>query len=230
MPSRRLLGVLLVVAALAVPAQVAAKSLGSVTSTSLGAWVLAGGTTVPTVVAWTPFTGANGTSLPGQTLNGTGTWASDSGTWTISSNRAGTTSAGLGNLDIHAGTQNATVVVTLIIGASANAGVVALRNNSNVALFATYSLASGGTIQLNKFNGSTSNLSTVTGVGTPSTAEFKLDATTNTIKISFNGTQVMSYALSAGDITALKAAANDRFGIFADNDAVTRFDDFHVDT
>ncbi len=205
-----------------------AQPVGPVTSKVLTAFSMAASTGAPNVLTWANFTGTTGTNLSGQALNGSGTWIVTAGTWTIQSNAAATTSVALARIDTNVGTQNATALATLTFGVSANAGLVALNNGTNF-VYALYSTATGGTITLTKSTGSTVVLSTVTGVGTPTSASMKLDASTTTLKVSFAGNVVLSYTLTAAEITALKGTTNNRFGLIANKDTVTRFDDFHVD-
>jgi len=233
MRANRLLGIVVAttLAVTIIPGSVAgAANLGPQGTATLGAWKILGGTGAPNVATWANFTGANGTSLTGKTLNGGGTWTTDVGTWTIQSNQAASSNAAIANMDTSAaGTQNASVLTTLTIGATANAGLVAL-DNGTVAIYALYSKTAGGTVTLYKYNGGPTVLATATGVGTFASTIMKLDALTNTIKISLGATQVLSYSLTAAEITTFKGAANNRFGLIADSDAVTRFDDFHIDT
>lgn len=205
-----------------------ANPIGPPASNVLTAFSMAASTGAPNVLTWADFTGANGTTLSGTALNGPGTWIVTGGTWTIQNNAAATTNVALARMDTDVGTQNATALAALTFGASAKAGLVALDNGTNL-VYALYSTATGGTITLSEFTGSTVVLGTVTGIGTPASAAMKLDASTNTLKVSFAGTVVLSYALTAAEITALKGATNTRFGLMANKDTVTRFDDFHVD-
>ncbi len=207
---------------------VSAATLNGVVTAKLGSWNVPGTSGAPAVLAWTDFTGTTGTTLNGRALNHGGTWAADIGTWTIQANTAAASNTAIANLVVSAGTNSASVLTTLITGATARAGVLALDNSAN-ALYALYSKGSGGTIQLYKYTTGATLLATATGVGTPTSGIIKLDATTSTIKISWNGTVVLSYALTAAEVATFKTATNLRYGIIADSDSVTRFDDFHVD-
>lgn len=205
-----------------------AQPIGPQTSKVLSAFSMVASTGAPNVLTWANFTGANGTNLSGKTLNGGGTWIADSGTWTIQTGTAASTNAPLANVDTNVGTQNASALATLTFGATANAGLVAL-DNGTTTLYTLYSKAGGGTMTLYKYAGGAMTLATAAGIGTPASALVKLDASTSTIKVSFAGTQVLTYTLTAAEVTSLKGAANNRFGLMADADGTTRFDDFHVD-
>ena len=206
-----------------------AQAIGPQTSKVLTAFSMAASTGAPNVLTWANFTGTNGTNLSGKTLNGGGTWVVDGGTWTIQSNRAAATNVALANVITNVGTQNASTLATLTFGASASAGLIGL-DNGTTALYTLYSKAGGGTMTLYKYAGGAVVLATAAGIGTPASALVKLDASTSAIKVSFAGIQVLSYTLTAAEITALKGTANNRFGLVADSDSTTRFDDFHVDT
>lgn len=205
-----------------------AQPIGPQTSKVLSAFSMVASTGAPNVLTWANFTGANGTNLSAKTLNGGGTWIADSGTWTIQTGTAASTNAPLANMDTNVGTQNASALATLTFGATANAGLVAL-DNGTTTLYTLYSKAGGGTMTLYKYAGGAMTLATAAGIGTPASALVKLDASTSTIKVSFAGTQVLTYTLTAAEVTSLKGAANNRFGLMADADGTTRFDDFHVD-
>lgn len=205
-----------------------AASLNGANPAKLGGWTYPQTIAAPTVLAWANFVGTNGTNLNGRALNAGGNWIADIGTWTIQSNTAAASNVAIANLGVATTTPSASVTATLTIGASANAGVLA-NDNGTVALYALYSRAGGGTIKLYKYSGGATVLATATGVGTPGSGTLRLDSTTTTIKVSWNGTQVLSYTLTAAETTALHGTANNRFGLIADSDSVTRFDDFHID-
>jgi hypothetical protein len=205
-----------------------AASLNGANPAKIGGWTYPQTVAAPTVLAWSNFTGTTGTNLSGRALNAGGSWIVDIGTWTIQANTAAASNTAIANMGVGVGTQNASVLATLTIGASANAGVLA-NDNGSAALYALYSRTAGGTIRLYKYSGGATTLATVTGVGTPTSGTLKLDSTTTTIKVSWNGTQVISYVLTAAEATTFHAAGNNRFGLIADSDSVTRFDDFHVD-
>ena len=225
----RNLAAILIAVFVALSVGVSAATLNGVAAAKIGAWNIPGTTGAPNVLAWANFNGTTGTNLNGQALNGGGTWSADIGTWTIQTNTAAASNTALANLVTSAGTNSASVFVTLTIGASARAGVLALDNTAN-AVYALYSKGAGGTVQLYKYNGGPTLLATVTGIGTPASAIMKLDATTSTLKVSWNGAVVLSYTLTAAENAVFKTGTNLRYGIIADNDAVTRFDDFHVDS
>lgn len=221
--------VVVVVAAMMIAAGLAradAASLGGLNGRSLDAFSVVGPTGAPTVLTWENFTGANGTNLSGTALDGGGSWSVDAGTWTIGTNRARVTNTAAANMWVATGNANVTAVVTLTIGASAQAGL-SVRGDASRRIYAIYTKASGGTVELYKISGGSTLLGSATGVGTPASAVMHLDATTDTIRVRFAGTEVVSYTLTGGEVGQF--AGLDRVGLYASNDTVTRWDDFHVD-
>lgn len=205
-----------------------AASLNGATPAKLSAWNYPATNVAPTVLTWDDFNGANNTNLDGTTLDGGGTWSADIGTWRIQSNSARASNTALANLVTHVGTQNASVIVTLVTGGTSNAGLLANDNGTN-ALFVLYTKASGGTLTLYKYAGSSISLGSVTGVGSAASSTLKVDSTTTTIKVSWNGTQVLSYTLTPAEAVTYHSAGNNGFGVIANGDSATRFDNFHVD-
>jgi hypothetical protein len=204
-----------------------AASLNGATSAPLGGWVYPATSVAPNVLAWASFNGATNTNLDGQALNGGGTWIVDTGSWRIQGNRARSSNTAMSNIGVDVGTPDAAVIVTLTVSGTTNAGVLA-NDDGTAALYALYSRSAGGTIRLYKYVGGATVLATATGVGTAA-GTIELDSRTTTVTVSWNGTQVLSYALTPTEAATLHGAGNSRFGLIADGDGTTRFDDFHVD-
>ncbi len=211
-------------------AGVSAATLNGVTTAKIGAWNMPGSTGAPTVTTWSSFTAPNNTDLNGAALNGGGTWIAQFGTWRVSSNRAGSSNSGFSNLTTSVGTVNAAVEATTIdLGGSPTAGLVAMSDGTSF-VFAQYEKSSGGRIRLFKYvSGTVAQLAEVTGVGGPVISPMRLDATTNTLQVSWNGVVVLTYTLTAAEVALFKSAGHTRFGIIANGDPSTNFDNFHVD-
>ena len=209
---------------------VSAASLNGLAAAKLGAWNVPGTTGAPTVATWSNFTAPNNTNLNGAALNGGGTWIAQFGTWRVNSNRAGSSNTGFSNLTTSVGTVNAAVEATTIdLGGNPTAGLVALSNGTSF-VFAQYEKSSGGRIRLFKYvSGTVTQLAEVTGAGGPVISPMRLDAITNTLKVSWNGAVVLTYSLTAAEAAVFKSAGHTRFGIIANGDPGTNFDDFHVD-
>jgi hypothetical protein len=197
----------------------------------LGSFAIANAPTAPTVYAWTAFTAANNTDLNGLALPSGQTWTVHIGTWRINTNQAATTvSTALSNASVAVGTVNAAVQITMIFGATARrAGVTFLDDGTN-GMYVVYSNQNGGQLQMYKYQGGATLLATTTNVGTPASATLRVETFTNTINVYFAGTLVMTYTLTAAEATLFKAAAHDRFGIIADSDTNTKFDDYRVES
>ena len=234
MRANRLLGIVIattLTATVAFGSVAGAANLGPQAPQTLGAWIIPGGTGAPNVITWANFTGPNNTNLAATALNGGGTWIAQFGTWKLSSkNTANSSNTTLSNLTTAVGTVSAAVEsTTLDFGGNPRAGLIGLSNGTSF-VYAIYTKTAGGTVQLYKYvSGVSTLLASTTGVGLPIVAPMRLDAMTNTIRVWWDGTARLSYTLTASEVTLLKSAGHDRFGIIADGDASTTFDDFHVD-
>jgi len=207
-----------------------AATLNGIAAGSLGAWNVPGSTNAPTVLTWSSFTGANNTNLSGATLDGGGTWIAQFGTWRVRSNEATSNNVAFSNLTTSVGTVNAAVEATTIdLGGSPRSGLVAMSNGSSF-LFSQYEKSSGGRVRLFKYvSGAVTMLAEATGTGGPVASAMRLDATTNTIKVSWNGAVVVTYSLTPAEVALFKSVGHTRFGIIANGDPGTDFDDFHID-
>lgn len=209
---------------------VSAATLNGVAAASLGSWNVAGTTSAPTVLVWSNFLAPNNTNLNGATLNGGSTWIAQFGIWRVSSSHAGSSNAAFSNLTTSVGTVNAAVEATTIdLGGNPTAGLVAMSNGTSF-IFSQYEKTSGGRIRLFKYvSGTVTQLAEATGTGIPAIAPMRLDATTNTMKVSWNGAVVLTYTLTAAEVALFKSAGHTRFGLMANGDPSTNFDTFHVD-
>jgi hypothetical protein len=227
--SRRILTIVIAAAVavlvLATGITASAASLGGLTSRSLGAWVLAGGTGAPTVGVWDPFTRPNGTNLNGQATGGSGAaWQVVSGTWTTTGN-AGRLSSTTADAAIVAdcGASEATVVATLTLGSPTySAGLTLLRGPVGF-ISVDYSSAGGGTIEISRtFFGNRSVLASITGVGRTSPVTLSASYTGGTITVQLNGVSRLSHTLSP--TLEWFYGSNTEFGLYADGDTQTTFD------
>jgi hypothetical protein len=207
-----------------------AASIG-LASRKLAAYTVSGAPTVPTVYAWTNFTAANNTDLNGLALPSGQNWTVHIGTWRINANQAATTaSTALSNASVSVGTTSAAVQANLTFGATARrAGLTFLDDGTN-GMYVVVSNQNGGQIQMYKYQGGATLLATATGIGTPASATLRVEAFTNTINVYFGGTLVLTYTLTPAEATLFKGAAHVRFGIIADSDTNTTFDDYRVES
>lgn len=232
--------VLAAFAALAGTVHADARTLGGITSHKLTSYALSQQAGNPTVLRWEDFTGTNGTALVSTPLNNPpgGSWVAVAGTWTVNGSGRARLSSGTGNARVTtaAGTISAAVEAQLTVPASGsfNAGLVANDNQltgaDGRALAVNYSNAGNGRITIIKRIGTANTtLATVSNLGRIIPVTMRVDATTTTIRVYLNGTLVASYTLTATDASQLRTATNTGFGLWANNNTVTTFDNFHVD-
>jgi hypothetical protein len=198
-------------------------------SNNLAAFDLTGTPPVPTVYAATDFTGTDGQSITAVPLATGQTWTINAGNWTIQGNEATHNNTPMASAWVSAGTTSAAVQVTLDFPATARRGGVTLLGDATSFLYAVVDNGNGGQVLLYKRVGTTSTLlGSLIGIGLPSTGVLRVEAFTNTINVYFAGTLVISYTLTPAEVTQFKAATHTRFGIIADSDPQTAFNDFMV--
>jgi hypothetical protein len=214
-----------------------AASLGGITAKALTAATVAGASGAPTVQAWENFDGTNGTNLSGTTTDGGAkTWLAIRGTWTISSNRAISTSADSA-LVLNSAAADQKMEVTVYRATSAwDAGLIA---NSNVGgsqfLTAEWTSGASGSIELWKYNGGWTSLGSVTnlypgGLATaPASITLRVVAVGATLTAYVNGVSTVSATLSAADQTTFKNVTHAYTGIYAYLDALSNVDNAHLD-
>ncbi len=206
-----------------------AASVG-LSSDQLAAFTVAGAPTVPTVLAWTDFSGPDGQSLASTPLSTGQSWTINAGNWTLNRNKATHNNTSMANAWVSAGTTSAAVQATLDFGATSRRAGVTLLGDATSYLYAVVDNGNNGQVLLYKRVGGTSTLlGSATNVGLPVTAVLRVEAFTNTIKVYFNGTLVITYTLTAPEVTQFKGATHVRYGIIADSDPQTDFDEFLVE-
>jgi hypothetical protein len=198
-------------------------------STKLAAFTLTGSPTVPTVYAATSFTGTNGQSITAVPLATGQKWTINAGTWTITTNRAAASNTPLANASVSTGTHSAAVQVNLIFTSTSRRAGVTLLDNGTDRLYAVVSQQTGGRVQLYKqVGGASTLLASANSLGTPASAVLRVEAFSTTINVYFAGTLVITDNLTPTEVTQFKAAGNVRYGLMADGDSNTLFDDFLV--
>ena len=209
-----------------------AAPLPVVPSYSQYAVKITGTTGSPTVYASDGFNRPNALlSASATTLTG-GAWTVWSGSWRVQSSRLLTTpGAAFANISTQTSHVDARIIVTMTLGATANAGLQ-INDSGTKALRLLYSPAAGGTMQLVKYAPTASTLKTTTGVGAFSNSTIVLSALTTATDLtaSINGVAVFNYTYTATDLADIKQAANSYQGLWAENDAVTQFDDFRAES
>ncbi len=216
-----------------------AASVGGVAPDQLASFSLVSTSGAPTVLTWENFDGPNGTLISGTNPDwGPGIWRSLGGTWRIRGNQADTTSSSLGSINVHnPGLVDAAVEITLDRFGSTtfDAGLLFNDNNYSV-LILRYQSTANGTLALYSWNGGYSLLSSVTnlypgGIGTaPATVTLRARTSGAQIDAFLDGALQFSYTLSTAEQTIYKSSNHDGYGMWAEFDTTTKFDNFHVDT
>jgi hypothetical protein len=225
-PASTLLALLVVTTGLVV----ASAARIPLASANLAEYTINGGTGAPVVYTWSNFTGATNTNLNGAALNGGGTWTVHVGTWVLDNANRGKASAStaLANMSTNVGQVNAAVEAVLTFPVTARRAGLTFNDDSNNGMFVVYTDTAGGSLLLYKAAGAITQIAAVTGVGVVATADLRVEAFDPTVKVYLNGTLWITYTLTAAERTTFKAAGNTRYGLIADSDANTRFDDFRV--
>jgi hypothetical protein len=206
-----------------------AASIG-LTSNSLAAFTFTGGPSVPNALAYTDFSGTDGQNITSVPLATGQTWTVGAGNWSVSGNEATHNNTPMANAWVSVGTTSAAVQVNLDFPATARRAGVTLLGDATSFLYAVIDNGNGGQVLLYKRVGTTSTLlGSATNVGLPSTAVLRVEAFTNTINVYFSGTLVISYTLTSAEVTQFKSSTHVRYGIIADSDPQTNFNDFEVD-
>ena len=199
---------------------------------TLSVFAVPGSPNVPTVYTWDHFN--RGTSFTIGTAVVGGTWTVKNGSWSVASNRARSTVAANSNATINVpGIVNGQLEADLTFGTSAEAGLSFLDDgiNSMVVLYKK----SGATSQVRLYSlldfGSLTPgplpapVATFT-VGASNSAALKINIIGNIIELWWNNSLIITYGLSLPEVAALKDPGSNRVGLWAQDDALSRFDNF----
>lgn len=209
-----------------------AASLGGVSSVSLVAVNQAATASTSTILGCDDFTGTTGVSMSARAASGAvacanRVWLVHVGTWTIQANAAASSATVSAVATENTGTVDSSVQVVL---ASLNTGgriggVVLSHDGVSTYLAAVMIDGAPDRIELR---------TVITGVPTVVATVTPTFAATNTlvlaragssVTVSLNGTSVLTFTLSAAQLSSLGTGA--RAGLFGGNSSV-RFDDFVV--
>jgi hypothetical protein len=197
---------------LAVGSTNASAAVITIPPRTLTATTVTGPTGAPTVYVWDNFDRANGAI-------GTA----------IATNVARSTSVATGNATINVpNVVNGRIDVDLTFGATAQVGVDLDDDGSNNIMV------------LYRKSGATSQVRLYTWIGTgalpPPVATANVTSATaaaltvvangSTVQVLWNGTQIITYTLTAAEIAALKNAGSNQVGLWAESDPTSRFDNF----
>jgi hypothetical protein len=197
-------------------------------SGQLAAFTITGGPVVPNAIAYTDFTGTTGQSITTKPLDTGQNWTIDVGPWTFNGNEAVHTNTTFADAWINAGTTSAAVQVTLDFGATKRRAGVTLLGDATSFLYVVVDNNDGVDLY-KRVSGTDTLLANNANVGTPTSAVLRVEAFTNTIDVYYAGSLVISYPLTAAEISLFKSPTHVRYGIVADRDPQTNFDLFEVD-
>ncbi len=240
-PRRRALvaGVAFLVAAALAGRAMAAQLL--VSGEQITSANVAGVSGAPTVYSWDDFNRVLNL-LPGSVSPGGLVWKPQIGTWLLDGASARTSTSNKdANVLMELSVLDASMVVTMNpIGNNARPGVTFNDDGSNNMLL-LYSSAGGGTLTLSTYFGPTRVfLASTSGVGAPGSS-FEVRVTSNgpTITVFVNGTLRITQTLTGANLCKFKdtgtgctpdGQANVGFGIWADTDTQSTFDNFRVES
>jgi hypothetical protein len=230
--------VLVLIAALAAISGSSAASLGGVTVPGVSGFSFGAATGAPTVVAYENFSGADNSVILNTSTDGGGfTWLTNLGVWTVQGNQARSTSVGSGYLLFNGSSSNGSVEATI----SRNGNVlwdtyVIINSDSTFAngLLANWWHNAGGSIDLYKASGGSyiqvASVSNLYPGSIPASAVVRLESpSTSVIKVYLDGVLKITYTLSSAEQTALKNSTHRYAGIGDNVDALSTFDNFHLD-
>ena len=211
-----------------------AASVGSLTTATLASFQGSGASGAKTIYASDNFTGTFGASLSGRTpVIGAGTWVIGAGTWTINaSNQASISGVPLGRAVVASGHADAKETATVMdSGQGGRTSGLVFRSDATASSYlSTYTQTGGGgrIFLAKRTGGATTTLTSATGVTFSNPATYIVTANGGTITISYNGTQFISYTLSAADQATFNSLGS--WGLLDDNAATVSFDDFRVES
>ena len=240
-PRRRVLigGVALLIASLLLGRAFAAGLLLS--SDQITAQNLSGLSGAPTVYGWDNFDRVQnpiqGTSSPSGIA-----WNAQIGTWLAdgSTARTATTNANA-NVLMNVPSVDASMVVTISPGNGTARPGVTFNDDGDDNMLLLYSPSAGGTLTLSTYFGPTRVfVASTNGVGNPnSTFELRVTSIGPTITVYVNGTLRMTQTLTGANLCKFKDTGsgcvsdgqpNVGFGIWADTDTSSTFDNFRVES
>ena len=216
-----------------------AATVGGVVSDELASFTFSSAAGAPTVLTWENFDGPNGTNISGTNPDwGPGVWRSLGGTWRIQGNQADSTSSSLGSINVHTpGLVDAAVEITLDrFGSTTFDAGLLFNDNDYSVLILRYQSAANGTLALYNWNGGYTLMSSISnlypgGIATaPATVTLRARSNGAQVDSFIDGVLAFSYTLSPAEQTIYKSPTHDGYGMWAEFDTTTKFDDFHIDT
>jgi hypothetical protein len=207
-----------------------AVALGTVTSKSLASFNSATAASTPTVLTCDNFSlaASTGSALNARPVQlparcGTATWATNLGTWTITSGQlsAATTNA---TATIPAGQTDVSAQATVINanGTSRSAGV-AIDHTGTTRIYLAASLSGGNTAQLLLVNGSSVSTLASAAATIGASAVVRITRVGTAVTVSVNGAQVLTATLTSAQVTTLSGGT--KVGLYWNSGSTIRFTD-----
>ena len=236
--------VLIVGGALAVASMLLSRAFAAglfVSSDQLTAQNLSGVSGAPTVYGWDNFNRVQN-PLQGTTSSSGVVWKAQIGSWLADGSSASTaTTDANANVLMDVPTVDASMVVTITPGNGSARPGVTFNDDGDDSMLLLYSASGGGTLTLSTYFGPTRVfVASARGVGNPnSTFELRVTSIGPTISVYVNGTLRMTQTLTGANLCKFKDTGsgcvsdgqpNVGFGLWADSDTSSTFDNFRVES
>ena len=208
--------------------QITAQNLGGVSG-------------APTVYGWDDFDRVLNL-LPGSVSPGGLVWKPQIGTWLLDGATARTSTSNKdANVLMDLPVLDASMVVTITPGTGTARPGVTFNDDGTNNMLLLYSASGGGTLTLSTYFGPTRVfLASTSGVGNPNSSfELRVTSIGPTITVFVNGTLRMTQTLTGTNLCKFKdigagcvpdGNANAGFGLWADADTNSTFDNFRVES
>lgn len=205
-----------------------AASLGGLTPKSLVAWNQSGSAGAPTVLTCDNFSlaAATGSALANRPVQlpgkcGSGTWTIHVGSWSISSGQLNPSSSDT-TATISAGQTNISAEAT-VIGANGNNRIagVAIDHTGASLIYLVGALSGPDTAELLLVNGGSVTALASSAATINATTVVRITRNGTAVSISVDGVLVMSYTLSASQVTTLSGGTG--VGLYYDRGGAIRF-------
>jgi hypothetical protein len=198
---------------------------------SITVFHITGSTGAPHVRAWDGFNrtdGGLGSAIVG------GVWGSRNGTWTIESNRAKSSNAVASTATVSLPTiLNCRIDLDLVLGSTAYAGLDLSDDGTNSILVLYKRTSTVSELELLVLIGGSGPMPTPVAtapVAIGSAASISVTLSGSDVSVLWNGVPTINYRLTAPEVMAVRDSNSIGYGIWAQSDATTRFDNFRVET
>ena len=197
----------------------------------LNVFHIVGSTGAPRVRAWDNFNRSD--AALGSPVVG-GVWGTRNGMWVIDSKAAKSTNVASSTATLSLPTiLNCRVDLDLSIGPTAHAGLNLSDDGTSNILVLYKKTSTVSELELLVWIGGSGPLPTPVAtapVATGSTATISVTLSGSDVTVLWNGVSTINYALTAQESTAVRDTNSIGYGVWAQSDAVSRFDNFRVET